>query len=461
MVKISGYKEKRRQGWYAVLEVPPSLRAAAGRNKKRETLKTRDTHVADARMTRALLKLHAWLDTVRRKGQETDPLVAEAMGWRDTREAAAEGKGVHMWRYQDDEGNHHDVPDDGHILDVLAERGEAIEREQGPERAATFADIAMGRATLTTQHIEEWLTEPGKRGAYRSRTAADYRSIAKTFAAWSVKEGSGAVVERVNRRAVALYLSHLQEQGRSATRIRTVHAALSGYWDWMAKRGVMKEGASSPWGGQAPRKPMADSDDAKERAFTDDEVRTLFAKTTDTFLLDLMRVGALTGMRIEEIARLTVRMCQGDTISAPGVKGVRAVVPRDVPMHVDLVALVARRTKDRPSSAYLFEDGLGMNKHGERSPAASKRFNYYREKVGVHERPEGKRRSLVNFHSFRRWFITRAFAAQQPLFIVREIVGHKQPKEDVTADNYITPSQLPGLKRACVDALKLPLATCR
>lgn len=39
---------------------------------------------------------------------------------------------------------------------------------------------------------------------------------------------------------------------------------------------------------------------------------------------------------------------------------------------------------------------------------------------------EGKRRSLVNFHSLRRWFITKAEQAGQPESIIAAVVGHKR-----------------------------------
>jgi hypothetical protein len=51
--------------------------------------------------------------------------------------------------------------------------------------------------------------------------------------------------------------------------------------------------------------------------------------------------------------------------------------------------------------------------------------------------------------------------AGQPLFLVREVVGHKQPKEDVTTSRYVTPGQLQDMKRACVAALKLPVLAGR
>lgn len=44
----------------------------------------------------------------------------------------------------------------------------------------------------------------------------------------------------------------------------------------------------------------------------------------------------------------------------------------------------------------------------QRSNKAGKAFKSYREKLGVRDKVQGVRRSRVNFHSFRRWFITEA-----------------------------------------------------
>jgi hypothetical protein len=50
----------------------------------------------------------------------------------------------------------------------------------------------------------------------------------------------------------------------------------------------------------------------------------------------------------------------------------------------------------------------------ERSMPAVKAFTPYRRPLVVDERRAGKRRSLVNFHSFRRWFCTKAEQAGIP-----------------------------------------------
>jgi integrase len=46
-------------------------------------------------------------------------------------------------------------------------------------------------------------------------------------------------------------------------------------------------------------------------------------------------------------------------------------------------------------------------------------------RLGLAEMVDGKRRSLVNFHSLRRGFITAAFRAGQPERVVQQVVGHR------------------------------------
>src|SRR5690606_24602322 len=66
---------------------------------------------------------------------------------------------------------------------------------------------------------------------------------------------------------------------------------------------------------------------------------------------------------------------------------------------------------------------------------------------------EGRRRSLVNFHSFRRWFITKAEQADQPESLIASVVGHK--RQGMTLGVY---SAGPAKEQArrCVEAVQLP-----
>jgi integrase len=76
-------------------------------------------------------------------------------------------------------------------------------------------------------------------------------------------------------------------------------------------------------------------------------------------------------------------------------------------------------------------------------------------KVGSSVEVEGKRRSLTNFHSLRRWFFTKAEQTGQPETIIAAVVGHK--RQGMTLGGYSAGPALDQL-RACVEAVGLPKA---
>lgn len=459
--KVSGYKLKRRQGWYAVVDVPPRWRKAVGRVRLVKTLSTRDVHVAEARLKAALLKLHREIDAAVKAHPDTDSLTAEAMAYREELARIRsgelvgwpkEGRSVLM---EDGTETELDAAQQAEevLSDRLEDRARAVEEEEGRGRASAFFDMAMGRATPLAHHMETWLAEPGRKGRRTERTKAEYRAMLAAFGDWLAGQRHPVTVEAVSRKVAGAYSSSLIASGRSDARVRDVSTALSGYWRWMEQRGLAKEGAN-PWPGQAPTKPAKeDQREEPERAFTREEMVALLTGTQDGFLLDLMRVAALSGMRVEEICQLTVGRCAGGVFDVPGTKTAAAL--RRVPIHPDLSGLVAARTKDKDAKAWLFPEAGEPNRYGQRSPNAIARFNRYRREVGVHEEREGRRRSLVNFHSFRRWFVTEALRAGQLERVVKQVVGHKLPKSDVTLGVYFG-GDLDDAKRACVEAVKLP-----
>lgn len=90
---------------------------------------------------------------------------------------------------------------------------------------------------------------------------------------------------------------------------------------------------------------------------------------------------------------------------------------------------------------------------GSRSFAASREFTEYRRAIGVDETVPGKRRSLVNFHSWRRYFVTKAEQAGQPEHLIATVVGHKRP--GITLGRYSSGPLLEQL-RVVVESVKLP-----
>ncbi len=102
---------------------------------------------------------------------------------------------------------------------------------------------------------------------------------------------------------------------------------------------------------------------------------------------------------------------------------------------------------------FLFHEAGPSRVGYERSMPASKRFGHYRKRVGVDEREPGRRQSNIDFHSLRRWFVTKARNAGIDRAVVAAVVGHEAG--NITDDVYSGgPSE--ALLRACVAAVKLP-----
>ena len=329
---------RQRQGWWAVVEVPPSLRQTLGRRLKR-TLKTRDVAVARARRWAVVASLKGQIERAR-KAQQGDPLVTEALAWRGYLEAAD------------------DSADGGYSTadatrDAIATRVEEL-YHQGNPRWQELRDIAAGAATPVSLHGL----------AQRSASVAIARVV-----------------------------------------------ALRSYWTWLEARGHLPEDARNPWQGLGPKVRAGGSgvSGEKERAFTAREVGLLVSRATG-LLRDFILAGALSGMRREELGKLRVK----DTVGGVFVirSGKSEAAARRVPIHSGLAPTVERLAEGKSPDAWLFDLPGEGKRYGDRTEAIGKQFMRHRRACGLQDGEA--RRSLLNFHSLRRAFITLAINAASP-----------------------------------------------
>jgi integrase len=227
---------------------------------------------------------------------------------------------------------------------------------------------------------------------------------------------------------------------------------LSQYWKWLYKREHVD---ANVWLGLKLSVPETPHDQL-ERPFTKQEMIALLSGPASQALHDLMRMGALSGARLDAIVDLRAKDCRNGIFLFKPQK--REKGQRAVPIHSALVGIVKRRIARKKPDEDLFPEWPAPRREGsmrERSFKASNAFTDYRRSVGVDDMVEGKRRSLVNFHSFRRWFITEAERADQPESIIAAVVGHK--RQGMTLGRYSSGPAL-GQARRCVEAVKLPRA---
>lgn len=299
----------------------------------------------------------------------------------------------------------------------------------------------------------------------RPKTIYERRGILRQFAEWSAKDE--LTLPEVNRRVAGRYVSDkLEAAGRHSATARKHLTALSDYWTFLLARGHVtppKGEDGNPWTGQLAQgrgtRRSGNGAESQERAFTDEEVKALlFGPAKDSFtpafvpdILDMLRVSLLSGLRLDEAASLLAGDVQGGAIRV--VAGKTAAAARTVPMHPDLKPIFARRAPDSsPASAPVFPDLSRLPRPGD---TFGKRFRRYREAAGVKEDREGVRRSLVNFHSARRWFAQQARHNGHPLETIKEVMGHVADRRDRVTLGY-TGAASDDQKRGLVESLRLP-----
>ena len=456
---------ERRNGhptWHCVKDVPRTLRARLGKSRLVKSLETHDLKIAQAKRWKVLADFQRILDAASGQGAP-NAAIEGGLAWRDTlaRIEAGDPATIAVHGGNKDTGWWDADPDAAALtpqekarrnvsahLDIEADELAAGDADE----ADTFRAVAFGDVTPLLHHVDSWLAEGGARGPVRDRTKGQYRTDVNRLDAWAKRAGVPATVEAFTRKVAGRYVSEeLVSRGVDPKTANRQISAASTYWRWLMKRAGIE---ANPWEGQRLGKVgRKDPGEKAKRPFTASEVLTLLMGDADAELADAMRVAALSGMRIEEVYRLTVARC------ADGWFDIRdAKTPagwRRVPIHSALESIVAQRVKGKGGDDFLFHEPGPARPGRERSMATSKRFGTYRRGLKVHERKEGRRQSAVDFHSWRRWFITAARNAGFDQPTVAAVVGHEAG--NITDDVYSGgPSE--DVRRRLVEAVKLP--TC-
>ena len=283
-----------------------------------------------------------------------------------------------------------------------------------------FAARASGRATPIEYHHGDFLAQ----SLTKARTKSDDRRA--FLSAWCRQTNTPATLEAISRKEALRFhdaLPKLPGAPASPVTLNKYLGRLSVYWQWLRHRELVE---TDVWERTKIPEPATPHDE-RERPFTGEEVRKLFAGPASAPMHDLMMIAALTGARLEAIVDLRARDCEAGLFTFKPQKKEKSA--RGVPIHSALVDLVARRTKGKSGADDLFPEypvPKRSTSQRERSFRASNEFTEYRRSVGVEEVVPGRRRSLVNFHSFRRYFITKAEQADQMEHIIAVVVGHKR-----------------------------------
>lgn len=282
------------------------------------------------------------------------------------------------------------------------------------------------------------------------RTEGDHDRALVMLAAFCIEQGIGDDIRKIDRWVVAAFISYLEtRRGLAARTSKKYVSRLKLYFDYVLSQQTIED---NPWEKGKVHMPTTKNSD-KERPFTETEAAKLLMGECNQALKDVMMIAALTGARLDAVVDLRADdVIEGKCFRFKPQKREPGV--RFIPIHPDLMGIVERRLEGKQGTDSLFpEYPIPENPQRERSFAASKQFTTYRRKLGVNEVIEGKRRSRVNFHSWRRWFITKSERVGTPDATISAIVGHT--RKGMTLGHYSEGPEMIAARKA-IRRVKLP-----
>lgn len=305
--------------------------------------------------------------------------------------------------------------------DHLMEEAQELERRQGPTASRKFLEIANGGGTTIAKALKQWMD--GERGKVRGGTIVSHEAAFRRLGTYlATHEGipslEAALLSDVSRRIAGEFL-HDRRSTNAAETVMRDFSAFSGLWRWAVRRGYAEV---NPWVDQTAglkTRTAADKGRKQERAYSDAElVKLLQAGAKDlapigggyaaTFW-DVIRLALLTGARAGELMGLRAGdVIEGGTVLVLASTGGKTEnASRIMPLH----ALAQRVIRDR--LACLPDQAPEASLWPEVPPTG---VDQRRSKIIANRYPVIRRRLLgdsdeVDFHSFRRSFLTAAETA--------------------------------------------------
>lgn len=391
-MKLSQYLQFHGGKYRVRLIVPEHLREVLGKTALLHPLHTADIRKAAERKWPVVSEFKALLSQAEKVLRTEDPITKEALR---TRLFVQQGER----EYDAGDGEVYIVNDEE---DAAVERAYEIERKHGLAAAHRYANIALGQETPLAQYVDQSCTDRD----LKAKTKGDLLRVLGWLDEWLVGSGKTNSIEAVDRKTAGEFLRGKLHRDRSARKAKAYLSFLRTYWEWMIEVGYYS--GESPWAGLKVRQSKQEAlSKVEARPFTNGEVVSLLSTHAPEDREFLMRVAALTGMRVSDIMGINLSQCTDGMFRI--LDGKTANARREFPIHPALANEVKRRTE-----AYHPNDPLIWSQAADPASAASKNFTRFRRKLGIGaQKGTARDRSEVNFHSFRRWFVNEVRVAME------------------------------------------------
>lgn len=373
------YLQRLGNRWYVRVKVPRSLQGRLRNTHIRRALGTGDLAEANRLKWAALARIQSELERLRQHHDGLSAGVPEAPQW--SLKVDREGTAIRL-----PERLTRPLEAPGDTLDALVDR---------------------------------WLEDAD----YTAQTKQQHRQAYFELKAFLGGDRSPAVV--TPDLALDYVEQHLMRSGWAYATKRRKLNALVALWEWLALRRQVPRNAN-PWRGfKLGTKRTASTPTRIKRPYTNDELIQLFSRRpVYAGLADVMVLGLLTGMRLDEICAL--RMADLDALKEGGFTihirksktkaGIRSIV---LVHPLGNEVLQRRWIPQEGESAQVFPEFRPGGYDGKLSWAVSKAFGRHRTQMGL----SGE----TDFHSFRRSFITLLENCSVDQVRIARYVGHELP----------------------------------
>ena len=391
------FYEKRRQKYYAVLDVPKALREQLGISRRFvKSLQTDSESIARIRVLPVIAKWKQEIALAKASGSSGNELLDTVIKVRqDTQRLKAQG--LDNWEIQMAQ---EDVAMDA----ALGEKNDY----SGDHSLANAVSIVHGDSILLAEHIEEHLENKDSTPKSKDMARTALIAFAKEF----------PLAEAVTERGVRDWIIRTMERERklSYSTIKREVSPIKMYWKWLRRYKGLD--APNPFGDVLPPAPNKNS---KSKSSIDvigfsvsDYHKILEAvPERDRNLRNLIVIGAHTGCRIEELCSLRTEDVLSDRVQLVDAKTKAGL--RTIPIHNAIIQLVAELV-DTSTDGYLISGEKPDNKYAKRSSGIGKRFGRLKTKLGYG-------RNQV-FHSWRHSMTTQLENAERPLNQIQRVIGH-------------------------------------
>jgi integrase len=395
------YLQKRRRGWYAMLNIPAALRPTFGKRTFVKSLETEALSVAEVRVLSVVAEWKKQIAIARgTEGGTNDELLATIMKVRQEAQLL-KGQGTSDELIQ---MIHEDV---GYSRSWNEELGKFVTDD---EALANAVSVVHGTSVLLREHIEDYLASRDVTSKTTDMQRRDLKLFAQTFE-FARNATRPRILDWVNAELTFT-------QGLSPATIGRIISACRGYWDYLERhKGLTLEPPFNKVLPSKSRRKTKTAMEAEGRAFRVADYHKLMASCEHPALTDLIHLGAYTGCRIEELCSLKLKNVLADRLQIENAKSQAGW--RTIPIHKDIAQTVARLV-DTSDDEYLLS-GLTFNKYGGRSNAIGKRFGRLKKALDYSEN--------YVFHSFRKGFATQLENANIPLNVSARLMGHEIQNE--------------------------------